>query len=225
MSSEVDFRLKLVELADKVMHCPDCNSSPNGGLPQPGWVGNRYSPRSGLVVLLQNPAAAPKDYGSPREQSIQHLLRVFRDSPSKENYENLMQLIFADMVGKDLDGWPVGRRWAKWAHPVSKLISDREKLAWINVVKCRTPGEKRKDDPITRRVADHGATEHVQHELKILKPRAIIAIGKEAFSSLKMLQRLPPETALVDSLKLQGASNTKVEELRRKLLDAGVDVG
>jgi uracil-DNA glycosylase len=224
MSSEAELRVGLVELARAVMDCEHCRSPYRPeDLAQPGWIGNRYRPGHGVVIVLQNPAAASTKYGTHREDSVQHLLREFKAHPSIESHEQLMRFIFADMAGEDPCGRPVERPWAKWKHPISKLVSDREKLAWMNVVKFRTPGKKRKDDPVTRSAARHGLTEHLQHELKILKPRGIVTIGKEACSSLRML-RLPSETVLVGHLKLQGASTVEAKELNRRLLDAGVDV-
>jgi hypothetical protein len=117
-----------------------------------------------------------------------------------------------------------GRRWSKWAHPVSKLIPDRERLAWLNVGKFRTPGKTRKDDPITLDAVEHGATVHLQHELDVLKPLGIVTIGTDAGLALSTLT-LAPGT-IRGHLKLQGASNKDVAVLRirKMLLDAGADI-
>jgi len=128
-----------------------------------------------------------------------------------------MQFMLADMAG-ETGGIP----WAKWTHPVSKLVPDRDKLAWMNVVKFRTPGKARKDDPVTQEAARHGVTVHLHRELEILNPKAVITIGNEARSAVDML-RLPP-TMIRDHLKLQGASTEEVFKLRQKLVKAGADI-
>jgi hypothetical protein len=123
--------------------------------------------------------------------------------------------MLADMAGEARDGPP----WAKWKHPVSKLIPDRERLAWINVVKFRTPGTNRKDDPVATSATMHSITTHLQRELEVLQPKALISLGKVAGAASKAL-RLPPEIEL-HCLKLQGTSTEEVLELRKRLLDAG----
>ena len=218
MSGEIEFRLALVEAAAAVMRCEYCLShAPQGDLPQPGWVGSRYIPGRGVVVLLQNPGAAPTDYGTGREASVQKLLREFAENPSDETHSRLMRFMLADMAGAN-----GGSPWAKWTHPVSKLVPDQERLAWMNVVKVRTPGKTRKDDPPTIDAARHGVSGHLQREFDILKPRGVVTIGNEARSALAEL-RLPTTTVL-GHLKLQGASTEEARVLRLQFLNAGVDI-
>jgi hypothetical protein len=215
---EVGFRRAVVEAAAVVMRCSYCSShAPEGDQPQPGWVGSQYLPGRGVVVLLQNPGAAPADYGTEREATVQRLLREFTANPSIATHERLMGFMFADMAGEN-----GGPPWARWTHPVSKLVTDREQLAWMNVVKFRTPGTSRKDAPVTGDAVRHGVAAHLQQELEILQPRAVVTVGNEAHSALTML-RLPP-TTIVARLKLQGASLKEVQEVRKQLRDAGANV-
>src|SRR5215213_6454501 len=159
MGRGANFRQELVEAATVVMRCNYCRSGAlPGDQPQPGWVGDRYMPGRGVVVILQNPGAAPAHYGTVREASVQRLLREFTVNPSVESHERLMRFMLADMAG-DLGDRP----WAKWKHPISKLIPDRERLAWMNVVKFRTPGVTRKDAPVTPSDLKHGV-QHLEHE-------------------------------------------------------------
>jgi hypothetical protein len=172
-----------------------------------------------VVILLQNPGAAPKNYGTEREASVQQLLREFSSDPTQETYTQLMRFFLADMAGEK-----GGPPWAKWTHPVRKLIPDRERLAWMNIVKFRTPasGTGRKDAPVTSDDMQHG-TKHVQRELEVLKPKAVITIGSEARNALVMLELSP--TVIKRHLKLQGASTNEVEQLRRELLNVEADIG
>ncbi len=127
--------------------------------------------------------------------------------------------MFADMAG-DTGGPP----WAKWSYPISRLAPDRDKLAWMNVVKFRTPGVTEadgKDAPVPRDAVDHGIHVHLPVELRVLKPAAIVAIGAEARSALA---RLRP-TVLVGYLPQRPLpSRQTVDALRQRLINAGVDI-
>jgi hypothetical protein len=209
------FRHALVAAASAVMHCEFCRAHDQ---PQPGWVGAHYSPGRGLVVVLQNPAAAPNGYGSAREKQVQAILRDFTANPSVATHTQLMRFMLADMAGEN-----GGKPWPKWVHPVSKLISDRTRLAWMNVVKFRTPGTTRKDDPLPDGAAQHGAEVHLQNEIiEILRPKAVIAFGADAANSVQVLQL--PDSILVHRLKLQGASDQEIQKVRQLLLGSGVDI-
>jgi hypothetical protein len=212
------FRQTVVKAAAAVMRCEFCRShAPVGDQPQPGRVGIRYTPGRGIVVLLQNPGAASEDYSTEREQRAQLLLQEFSANPSIATHASLMRYMFADMAGEN-----GGPPWAKWTHPVRKLVSDRERFAWMNVVKFRTPGTTRKDDPVTYEATQHGVTAHLQQELDVLQPKAVVAFGNDAGSALRSLRL--PATLIVHRLKLQGASAEEVRIVRRQLLMAGADI-
>jgi len=168
------------------MQCSECRASaPAGDVPQPGWVGRAYQPGRGLLVILQNPGVTPANHADARDSRQQDLLRAFDNEPSIETHAALMDFMFADMGGEvDAPGLVTpgvrsGVRWRKWAHPVSKLIQDRTKLAWLNVVKVRTPGTHRKDAKVPMDLVSHGLG-HLKSEIQILKPRAIVTLGDEA---------------------------------------------
>jgi hypothetical protein len=218
MWPDVAFSQGVVDAAVAVMRCEYCCSHvPNGDRPQPGWVGDCYTAGRGVVVLLQNPGVSPADRGNEREAQGQRLLREFTEHPSIDTYTELMRFMFRDMGGQN-----GGPPWAKWTHPVSKLIPDRRRLAWMNVVKFRTPGQSRKDGPVTPEAVEHGIARHLQRELTVLQPKAVVSLGTEARKALSMIQ-LPP-AMMTCHLKLQGASDREVRTLRQLLIQAGADV-
>ena len=92
----------MVDTASAVMRCEVCRRrAPAGDLPQPGWVGPEYRPGRGLVVVLQNPAAAPENYRGAREQKAQAQLREFARSPSKQAYDALMGFMLVELAGEE----------------------------------------------------------------------------------------------------------------------------
>lgn len=215
MSNDINFRKVWVECAASVMHCSYCcSSAAKGDRPQTGWVGREYQPGRDIVVLLQNPGVAPKTFSTQRETGAQRLLKQFSDRPGVEAYSELVDFMLADMAGTEENA-----PWAKWTHPVSKLIVNPQRLAWLNVVKFRTPGESRKDDPVTSEAVLHSVSEHLPRELRALNPRAVISIGVHARTALDLLN-LPPRMSR-GHLKLQGSSNEEVANLRSLFLTAG----
>lgn len=193
------------------MRCSYCLSrTARGDLPQPGWIGSDFKSDRDVVVILQNPGVAPLNYSNTREASVQRLLARFSTDPSEDNYAALADLMLADMAGEN--GGPA---WAKWTHPVCKLVPDRRRLAWINVVKYRIAGTGKKDGPVTREAVEHGIHHHLPGEISALRPAAVITIGNEARAAISSLTLAPGIKR--GHLKLQGASNEEVTRLRSEL--------
>jgi hypothetical protein len=193
------------------MQCSHCwDKTLPGDQPQPGWGGLNYKPGRDIVFLLQNPAVAPKNYGSQREALIQKKLRDFTANPSLESYDQLMSSVFEDMTGSGKNP-----PWPKWVHPIGKIVQDPSRIAWMNVAKYRTckNGYPRKE------AFRHGIEEHLGSELKLLRPKVVVSVGNGARIALELLG-LSMES---DHLKLQGASNAEVRDLRKRLLDKGMD--
>lgn len=194
------------------MTCTYCLSKTAlGDLPQPGWVGSDFQSGRDVVVVLQNPGVAPLNYSDTREASVQRMLAQFSNDPSEHNYAALADLMLADMAGEN--GGPA---WAKWTHPVSKLVPDRKRLAWINVVKYRIAGTGKKDGAVTREAVEHSIAHHLPDEIDVLRPAAIVTIGNEARSAISDLKLSP--VIKTRHLKLQGASNEEVARLRSELV-------
>jgi hypothetical protein len=191
------------------MRCPYCCSqvAVHGDRPQPGWVGTAYRPGQDIVVLLQNPATPPSGYSSAREASAQQLLKKFANEPLEETYSELADFMLADAIGLN------GEAWGLWKHPVSKLVKNPDQLAWLNVVKFRTPRESRKNNSVPADAIKHSIDVHLPHELQILKPKNIVAIGVVA---RKALERLNVPKDIVEHLE-QRCKNEDIANLRKKL--------
>jgi hypothetical protein len=220
MNDHDKFRDELINSFGKVMHCGICQSVAKQGLPQPGWVGKKYMPGSGLVVILQNPAAKPKKVNQQAEDKTQCLLQEFKTNPSLESYEKLTDFIFSWMTG-ELDG----KAWTKWKHPVKKLIDSTERLAWINAARVRTPGEQRKDDPVTSEQAKDGL-KHLQMELSILRPKAIVTFGKNARLAIENLTETSaiPQKTIIRNLPLRPVRTDDIQMVRQYLFESGIDI-
>lgn len=202
----------IAEAAGRVVNCETCRlgAPPKYGLPQPGWVGPDYKPGHGIVFILQNPAVSSDDYGDLREMETQRRLEMLAQEPNSERYTEYASQTIHDVVG---DGF--GKRaWRKWTHPVSKVVDDPRAVAWMNVVKFRTPGQARKDDSVEAQAVRHGLENHLGPELQILRPLVLVTVGNEANAAV---DRLPPTWSHRYHLKLQGASDAEAADIRNNI--------
>jgi hypothetical protein len=221
-----EFWEQVVEAAAQVLSCPTCQASATGptsgrhpgerGLPQPGWVGPQFQPSTGVVIVLRNPAVADDSYGPPREQQAQRRLHQFAQAPTVEAYRQFVEESIRDVVGDPTAG---KRPWRKWTHPVSKVVDDYlgpEQIAWLNVVRVRTPATSstgRKDAPVSDVAIAHGIRRHLRSELELLQPAAVVSIGSVARDAVEVI----PGSWRRFSLKLQGASDKEAYAIRDQL--------
>lgn len=221
-----DFWERVVAAAARVLSCPTCQTGAAGptsgrhpgerGLPQPGWVGSEFQWGTGVAIVLQNPAVADASYGTIREQYVQRRLRIFAHAPTVEAYRRFVEESIRDVIGDPAAG---KRPWRKWTHPVSKVVDGYlrpEQLAWLNVVRFRSPaaaGAGRKDAGVSDAAIAHGINHHLRPELGLLQPAAVVSIGSVARDAVAMIpggwRRL--------FLKLQGASDVEVSTIRDQL--------
>ncbi len=217
---------QVAEAAARVLSCQTCQASAAGptsgrhpgerGLPQPGWVGPQFQPGTGVVIVLRNPAVADDSYGTAREQQAQRRLRLFAEAPTVEAYQQFVQESIRDVVGDPAAG---KRPWRKWTHPVSKVVDGYlhpEQLAWLNVVRHRTPvsgSTDRKDAPVSDAAIAHGIGSHLRPELELLQPAAVVSIGSVARDAVEGI----PGSWRRFSLKLQGASDKEAHAIRDQL--------
>jgi hypothetical protein len=221
-----EFWEQVAEAAARVLSCPTCQASAAGstsgrhpgerGLPQPGWVGPQFQPGTGVVIVLRNPAVADDTYGTAREQETQGRLRRFAQMSTVEAYRQFVEESIRDVVGDPAAG---KRPWRKWTHPVSKVVDGYlgpEQLAWLNVVRVRTPATAstgRKDASVSEPAIAHGIRQHLRPELELLQPAAVVSIGSVARDAVEVI----PGNWRRFSLKLQGASDKEAYAIRDQL--------
>jgi hypothetical protein len=221
-----DFWEQVAGAAARVLSCPTCQTGAAGpasgrhpgerGLPQPGWVGSEFQSGSGVVIVLQNPAVADASYGITREQQAQRRLRMFAEAPTVEAYRRFVEESIRDVVGDRAAG---KRAWRKWTHPVRKVVDGYlrpEQLAWLNVVRFRSPAAgdgDRKDARVSDMAIAHGIRYHLRPELESLQPAAVVSIGSVARDAVAVI----PGRWKRFSLKLQGASDSEAYAIRDRL--------
>jgi hypothetical protein len=217
---------QVAETAARLLACPACRTGAAGpvsgrhpgerGLPQPGWVGPQFQPGIGVAIVLQNPAVADASYGLAREQQAQRRLQMFAEAPTVQAYRQFVEASIRDVLGDQAAG---KRPWRKWTHPVSKVVDGYlrpEQLAWLNVVRFRSPGVgdgSRKDAIVDDAAIAHGIRHHLRHELELLQPAAVVSIGSVARDAVAVI----PGKWRRFSLKLQGASDLEAYAIRDRL--------
>lgn len=183
--------------AASVVNCPFClnRAQKSSGLPQPGFVGPDYKPGAGLAFILQNPSVA----GENSDSAYQASLSAFAQRPTVTSYQSFVKQAIDD-----------ARTWRMFNTRVGKIIQgcfEIEEIAWLNVVKHRTP---RNETPSNVEF-EHGASVHLRHELKLLDPAAIVTIYEPATTAVTGIG--------YSTLPLHGrvASNDQISKLRADL--------
>jgi hypothetical protein len=165
--------------------------------------------------VLQNPAVADDSYGATRGQQAQRRLRLFAQAPTVEAYRRFVKESIRDVVGDPAAG---KRPWRKWTHPVSKVVDGYlhpEQLAWLNVVRFRSPaaGAGRKDTMVSDAAIAHGIRHHLRPERELLQPAAVLSIGSVARDAVEVI----PGSWKRFFLKLQGARDDEAYAIRDRL--------
>lgn len=210
----------LVAVEHGIVACGTCRTSSGGdpGSPQPSWVGADFTP-GGLVILLRNPGVVPATWAADtRERRLAERLDRFRRDAALESYRDLVVEMHDQMRGVG----PGGReRWRQWAHPISKCIdgcSSPRDIAWVNVVKHRTPGADVKDRATSRSEEQHGIAAHLTAELQILAPRVVLAVGSPALAAVQTLRG----SWKLLTIKQRLASNDDTLRVRQQIRSAGL---
>ncbi len=158
----------------KVISCLRCDTSAckkmlrddGENVPQPGFIGERFHERR-ILLVGQNPAI-PKSYMAARDRIYTAALRHVRDDRSAENWAKLQEVLL-----EFVPDWPVQRRY----FPLKESGLTLPEIAYCNIVRCRT---KENGEPSVRMISEC-ADNHFVRWLDLLKPRAIVFIGKWAY--------------------------------------------
>jgi hypothetical protein len=145
-----------------------------------GYVGNKYVPRQGLLLLAINPGGGGDKYDRriPEDDVFYPLLHEFK-SANQENVVATFEAINRAFV-------PIVTSWNLWRILGSTLEAagaSIEEIAYMNVVPYRTRNDKM--PPIEARRTSWARI--VRPTLGLLEPRAIITLGKKAGSIVDTL--------------------------------------
>jgi hypothetical protein len=138
-----------------------------------GYVGRHFRPRSGLLFLGINPGGGGDAYTARTQDDelLYPLLIDFKQSTGRDVpdlYERINDA-FAQVV----------RRWNLWRilePTLSAAGAQLSEVAYMNVVPYRTRGDKRPPAAATRKAWELV----VDPTMKVLGPRALITLGKNA---------------------------------------------
>jgi hypothetical protein len=134
-------------------------------VPQPGFVGTRFS-ETRILLAGQNPGF-PNVRLVAEDRKYTAALRRLRDQTSIESFDQLQVVL-----QKFVPSWPVHGNYFPLRE--SGLVLDE--IAYCNIVRCRTEGNA----PPSLRMASECSENHFTRWLDLLKPRAIVFIGKWA---------------------------------------------
>jgi len=147
-------------------------------VPQPGFVGARFFEKR-ILLAGQNPGV-PNQRLAADDRVYTAALRRVRDERSLESLGQL-QTVLRGFV----PSWPVHGNY----FPLEEAGLELDEIAYCNVVRCRTEGNAA---PSSRMIAE--CQSHFERWLDLLRPRAIVFIGKWAHdqSSRLALERQIP---------------------------------
>ena len=162
----------------KILECKsieDCNtqfSEKNPGfLPQPGFIGFRYSKKR-ILFLAQNPGYASASVHFPGEDKMWQLFQQFQNSHSQSDYEDIMEHLYNFMRT-----WPIIQK-LKLKERFNLELQD---IAYFNVLKCKC----NKGENISKNFYRHCLNTTTQVQLEFLKPKVIICLGKAPYELLQ----------------------------------------
>ena len=148
-----------------------------------GYVGPRYVPGKGIVLVAINPGGGRDSYSrrTPEDERFYPLLQKFKTadrSNAQKAFEDINDR-FKGMV----------QRWNIWRIIEPTLDAaglSLEQVAYVNLVPYRTRGDK--TPPVSARKS---AFERIVEPMfKILDPKAIVALGKKA-GTIQQLWQAP----------------------------------
>lgn len=156
----------------RVIGCARCSVAMDRNLlrdagenvPQPGYVGPRYG-TAHVLLVGQNPGT-PKTLAT-QDRLYTAALRALRDETVPERYTRL-----AAVLGGFIPQWPVHGNY----FPLSECGLTLQHIAYCNIVRCRTFGDKAPNNAVVAQCIN----EHFTRWLRILAPRVVVFIGKWA---------------------------------------------
>ncbi|MGD0865442.1 MAG: uracil-DNA glycosylase family protein [Rhizomicrobium sp.] len=134
-------------------------------VPQPGFIGDRF-PEKQILLAGQNPGIATAKTARD-DQEYTAFLRAVRDGASAATFGELQTVL-----RRFVPTWPVCRSY----FPFEEAGLTLDEVAYCNVVRCRT----HHNAPPSKLMVSECTENHFSRWLDILRPRAVVFIGKLA---------------------------------------------
>jgi hypothetical protein len=132
---------------------------------QPGYVGSRYR-RGGLLFVGMNPGGRAGQMTDADRDQLPILKRLRESSPHNrvERFDELNT-----ELSRSMKHWSICR-------PVISILEalemDFQKIAYINLLKWRTKGER-----VTSRLLNQSWDSHTAAQVALLRPAGVISLG------------------------------------------------
>jgi len=164
---------KMAELFAAVLGCSECSQRGDKtilhdvtfNIPQPGYVGPGYWQKR-VLLIGQNPGVSPPRFRAQDEAYAQAGCRL-RDNPSPDTLKRY-QAVLADIIPT----WPVQDNY----FPLYECGLDLSDIAYFNVVRCRTRGNRVPSSGMVTACMKAHFTDFVE----FLQPRIVVCVGKWA---------------------------------------------
>jgi uracil-DNA glycosylase len=150
--------------------CPKLLRDDQENIPQPGYIGLGYG-TTRLLLVGQNPGVDTVGLAA-RDRLYTAALREVARDPSKAAYQAL-----CTVMDSFVPSWPVHGNY----FPLLECGLTLQDIAYCNTARCRTIGNALPSG----RQARNCITNHFRHWLDLLKPRAVVFIGKWASDSCR----------------------------------------
>ena len=153
-----------------------------------GFVGQRYEPGKGVVLLGINPGGGGDAYAyrSPDDRRFYPLLQDFKNASSSDAMEAFERV--NEHFAQILLRWNI---WRIVEPALNSMGMDIDKTAYMNLVPYRTRQDKM--PPVAARRAS--LEQIVAPALALLAPKAVVALGKKA-GKIQDIWRPPPHIRL-----------------------------
>ena len=145
-----------------------------------GYVGSRYTPEVGLLLLGINPGGGGDAYISrtAEDRMFYPLLEAFAGAADENHLDSF------EAINRAFP--PIVMGWNLWRILLPTLVAagaTLDTVAYMNVVPYRTRGDKM--PPVAARRC--AWAQLVEPTLNVLRPRAIVTLGKKAWSVVDRL--------------------------------------
>jgi uracil-DNA glycosylase len=152
--------------------CPKLLRDELESIPQPGYIGSGYS-STRLLLVGQNPGVGSVGLAA-RDRFYTAALREVVRSPSVTAYQSL-----CTVMDEFVPSWPVHGNY----FPLLECGLTLQDIAYCNAVRCRTAGNALP----SRRQARNCIDSHFLRWLDLLRPRAVVFIGKWASDNCRAI--------------------------------------
>lgn len=173
---------RMASLTKRIVECPfksqcraECPSLTVDN-PMPDYVGEAYD---GLVILASNPGPAKPGVSSQREMKRNEAAAAVARTPTAASQRELSRV-----TAWFMEIWKTALVSLKWRRMLSY---DIRKVAFINVVKCRSSETFNDPTRLSMSVARRCFEAHTVPLLALLNPRVMVAQWKGTLSGLHIL--------------------------------------